>query len=222
MTVTEFSNEFDILYNNIMSNSAPGLNEYEKSVFLTQAQEAVILGIYNGTFSGDSFESTEESSEFLNPLVKQEVLVTTVKRKGLSENSIFYNIPESLWFITYESVILSDPALGCKDKSEVTVIPITQDLYSRIKENPFRNASKNRVLRLVIGNTIELISKYNIESYLIRYLSRPKPIILENLSDFGVTIDGYTGVSECKLSTALHNIILEKAVQLAKLAWSGK
>ena len=38
MTTQEFSNEFDILYNNIMSNSAPGLNEYEKSIFLTQAQ----------------------------------------------------------------------------------------------------------------------------------------------------------------------------------------
>jgi len=37
MTTGEFSNEFDLLYNNIMSNSAPGLNEYEKSVFLTKA-----------------------------------------------------------------------------------------------------------------------------------------------------------------------------------------
>ena len=35
MTITEFSNQFDVLYNNITSNQAPGLNEYEKSVFLT-------------------------------------------------------------------------------------------------------------------------------------------------------------------------------------------
>jgi hypothetical protein len=37
MTTTEFSNEFDILYNSITSNMAPGLDEYEKSVFLTRA-----------------------------------------------------------------------------------------------------------------------------------------------------------------------------------------
>jgi len=37
MTTTEFSNEFDILYNNVMSNKAPGLEGYEKSVFLTKA-----------------------------------------------------------------------------------------------------------------------------------------------------------------------------------------
>ena len=29
MTNQEFSNEFDILYNNVTSNQAPGLDEYE-------------------------------------------------------------------------------------------------------------------------------------------------------------------------------------------------
>ena len=39
MTNQEVSNEFDILYNNVTSNQAPGLDEYEKSVFLTKAQD---------------------------------------------------------------------------------------------------------------------------------------------------------------------------------------
>ena len=34
MTIQEFSTEFDVLYNNVTSNQAPGLNEYEKSLFL--------------------------------------------------------------------------------------------------------------------------------------------------------------------------------------------
>ena len=42
MTNEEFSNEFDVLYNSITSNQAPGLDEYEKSVFLTQAQEDIV------------------------------------------------------------------------------------------------------------------------------------------------------------------------------------
>ena len=46
MDVKDFSLEFDLLYNNIMSNKAPGLNEYEKSLFLTQAQELIVLDIY--------------------------------------------------------------------------------------------------------------------------------------------------------------------------------
>ena len=47
MTIKEFSDEFDILYNNINSNQAPGLNDYEKSIFLTKAQEELILSYYS-------------------------------------------------------------------------------------------------------------------------------------------------------------------------------
>ena len=47
MTNLEFSNEFDVLYNNITSNQAPGLDEYEKSVFLTKAQDEIIKAYFN-------------------------------------------------------------------------------------------------------------------------------------------------------------------------------
>lgn len=42
MTIQEFSNQFDVLFNNITSNEAPGVNEYEKSIFLTKAQDEVV------------------------------------------------------------------------------------------------------------------------------------------------------------------------------------
>ena len=47
MTTQEFSNEFEVLYNNIMSNQAPGLDEYEKSIFLTKAQEELVRDYFN-------------------------------------------------------------------------------------------------------------------------------------------------------------------------------
>ena len=36
-TAQEWEQEFDILYNSINSNTAPALDSYEKSVFLTMA-----------------------------------------------------------------------------------------------------------------------------------------------------------------------------------------
>ena len=33
MNIVETSQEFDVLYNNIKSDKAPGVDEYEKSVF---------------------------------------------------------------------------------------------------------------------------------------------------------------------------------------------
>lgn len=61
MTTTEFSNEFDILYNNITSNQAPGLDEYEKSVFLTRAQEDILKGYFNPKTNKiqEGFDSSE-------------------------------------------------------------------------------------------------------------------------------------------------------------------
>lgn len=47
MTPEEMSNEFDVLYNNITSNQAPGLDEYEKSLFLTKAQDEIIKAYFN-------------------------------------------------------------------------------------------------------------------------------------------------------------------------------
>lgn len=223
MTTQEFSNEFDILYNNIMSNSAPGLNEYEKSIFLTQAQEALVLDIYRGKFDENSFESTEEVSDYINTLVRQSKITDTVEGNGISTNSVFYQLPNDIWFITYESVILRDNNLDCKNGQEVIVKPITQDEYYSISKNPFRGANDRRVLRLLSDNKAELISKYRIESYLIRYLSKPEPIILDNLSTYGVTINGKSKITECKLNPAVHRILLNRAVQLAKSIWtSGK
>ena len=223
MTTQEFSNEFDILYNNIMSNSAPSLNKYEKSIFLTQAQEALVLDIYRGKFDENSFESTEEVSDYINTLVRQSKITDTVEGNGISTNSVFYQLPDDIWFITYESVILRDNNLDCKNGQEVIVKPITQDEYYSISKNPFRGANDRRVLRLLSDNKVELISKYGIESYLIRYLSKPEPIILDNLSTYGVTINGKSEITECKLNPAVHRILLNRAVQLAKSIWtSGK
>lgn len=223
MTTQEFSNEFDILYNNIMSNSAPGLNEYEKSVFLTLAQEAFVLDVYNGKYNENSFESTEEVSDYINTLVRQAQITNPTEGNGISKKSVFYQLPNDLWFITYESVILRDDALNCKNGQEVIVKPTTQDKYYSISKNPFRGANDRRVLRLLSNNKAELISKYRIESYLIRYLSKPEPIILADLSSYGVTINDKTEVTECKLNPAVHRILLNRAVQLAKSMWaSGK
>ena len=46
MTAQEFDYQFDVLYNNITSNQAPGLDAYEKSVFLTKAQDEIIKNYF--------------------------------------------------------------------------------------------------------------------------------------------------------------------------------
>lgn len=219
MTNTEFSVEFDILYNNIMSDSAPELSDYEKSVFLTQAQEAIIIALYNGSYNGDSFESTEEVSKYLDAYKKQCVMSTPVEGDTLSSKSKLFELPEDVWFITLELANIDYPSID--NKTSVPVVPVTEDEYSFIVRDPFKRDNKNKVLRLSYGNYSELISSYNISEYIIRYLSKPSPIILKSLHDEGVTIEGETIAKECKLNSAIHRIILNKAVLLAKLVWEA-
>lgn len=224
MTTQEFSNEFDTLLNSYSTVPPYGdenklgitLDEYEKSVFLTKAQEEIVVESYTGKNQfGESFERTEEIRRYLSDLVKTVVLSDKLTgHVGLSKTSMFFQLPEDVWFITYESATLKDERLGCLDGEEATIVPVTQDEYYRIAKNPFRGPSKGRAVRLDIGDgVIEIISDYNIDKYLVRYLSRPKPIVLVDLSE--LSVNGIKVRTECELNPVIHRAILERAVRLA-------
>lgn len=230
MTTEEFSNSFDVLLNSYKASSQFGeqssiidinLDEYEKSVFLTNAQEELVESVYSGKNPfRDSFEKTEEVRRYLSNLTK--TYKTSDKEdisSGLSDNSVFFKLPDDLWFITYEAVNLEGDNL-CTNGRNTSVTPITQDEYHKTKNNPFRGSNKRRALRLDLGdNMVEIISKYNVKEYLVRYLSRPTPIILVDLPE-GLTINNESKETDCKLNSALHRTILERAVQLALLSKS--
>lgn len=224
MTTEEFSNEFDTLLNSYSNVEVFGktpntveVDEYEKSVFLTNAQEEIVIDLYNGKNPfGDSFEKTEEIRRYLSDLIR--TYTTSTKEEGytgLSNKSVFFKLPEDLWFITYEAVNLKDDELGCMDGEGISVIPVTQDEYHRIKKNPFRGPNERRAIRLDLSEkVVEIVSKYNIDTYLVRYLARPRPIILSKLPD-NLSINGVSDKTECELNPVIHRAILERAVKLA-------
>lgn len=218
MTNKEFSDGFSTLLNSFGITPNITLDEYEKSTFLTNAQEQLIIDIYSGRniIYGKSFEQTEEIRRYLSNLVETYETSTKVTGKlGLSQDSVFFEIPQDTWFITYEVAFLKDIRLGCLDGIEASVVPLPQDDLYRAKDNPFRGPSKDRVLRLDIKSDLaELISKYNVDKYLMRYISQPTPIILVDLPD-GLSINGVSTESECELNPVVHRAILERAVQLA-------
>ena len=218
MTNKEFSDGFSTLLNSFGITPNITLDEYEKSTFLTNAQEQLIIDIYSGrnVIYGKSFEQTEEIRRYLSNLVETYETSTKVTGKlGLSKDSVFFEIPQDTWFITYEVALLKDSRLGCLDGIEASVVPLPQDDLYRAKDNPFRGPSKDRVLRLDIKSDLaELISKYNVDKYLMRYISQPTPIILVDLPD-GLSINGVSTESKCELNPVVHRAILERAVQLA-------
>lgn len=221
MTTEEFSNGFDVLVNSYsglepfgFSQSPLSFDEYEKSIFLTKAQEEIAEGLYTGKALGDSFEDTEQLRRYLAHLVKTAMLPCRVAPNGLSDKSVFAILPDDVWFITYESVTL-DSDSPCINGKEIQVVPVTQDEYHRIKGNPFRKPNSRKALRLDVDESmVELISEESIRNYLVRYLSRPEPIILLDLPD-ELSINNVKTKTECKLNPGIHRMILEVAVTLA-------
>ena len=235
MTVTEFSNEFDVLidsyrrfkdFDNKENLDSLDFNEYEKSIFLTRAQEDIVTSFYNGlNYTQESFENSEEIRRYLDALVKTVKTSTFITNPNstLSVNSVLATLPlnTDVWYIVYESVDLEDSNLKCNSIQRVSVIPTKHDNLQRILKNPFKRPNERRVLRLdLTGNVVELISKYTISNYTLRYISKPEPIILTNLPN-NLTINNVGTKNECKLNPVIHRMILEKAVQFALVSKLG-
>ena len=198
MTLEELSNEFDVIVNSYDNSQSLVFNEYEKSIYLTKAQEYIIKDLYR------NYEGTEELNSYLKTLIKDKTY--TIE----DSTNIELNYPDNFLYILKEYANINTT---CKSNNRVDVLPITQDEYNEVVENPFRG-SKSKVLRLE-ENKIKLITDLPIISYTMTYLSNPSPIILIDLPN-GLTINNESKKSTTiETSESIHREILDKAVQLA-------
>jgi hypothetical protein len=230
MTTQEFSNEFDVLYNNIMSNQAPGLDEYEKSVFLTKAQSEVLKNYFNpkGNKYQEGFGESEKRQIDFSTLIKAVKPTAYVGSSYVKfdDRSQLFQMPSDILFV------LNETALNTVDGVNrlINIVPINFDEYSRIMSKPYKQPLKNQGWRLFQSTGgVDFISEVIVKTgstltdYKVRYVKRPKPIILTDLADTysNVSIEGLTSVTECELDPILHPEVLQRAVELAKAAYTG-
>lgn len=148
MTVEEFSNEFDILYNNVMSNQAPGLNEYEKSVFLTKAQAEIIKSYFLGeTKTAHGFDKDSKKQYDFSSLIRIASLydVNTVKERitpieKLDRNSRVFLFPKD-YFLTINEVIYDG-------FTQYSVVPISYGEYQTELLKPYAFPVKRGAWRI--------------------------------------------------------------------------
>lgn len=227
MTEREFSDGFDTLassyrrfkdFDKKEELDSIEFDEFEKSSYLTIAQDEFVLSLYNGRNPyREGFEQTEELRRALDALVKTKSysIDEAVSGEGVSSNSVFFQLPDDMMFIVLEHITLNDDKLDCANGSIANVYPITHDEYLKIRKNPFRGPTLRKALRLDAGEgKVEIISEYSFETYFMRYLSQPEPIILEDLPE-DLTIKGQSKMHGCLLPEQLHRPILQRAVQMA-------
>ena len=225
MDHTEFSNGFDVLYNNIMSNAAPGINEYEKSVLLTKAQDEVLKNYFNpkGNKYQEGFDGSAKRQIDFSGLISVKEGTLLNGQAGFDFRAKIYRMPEDVFLIINETLTT--------DTGVKQVVPISFDEYSRLMSRPYKEPLKYQAWRLVTEGSgsdniiVELIphSGETVSKYTIRYVRRPKPIVLVDLaSEYGdVSINGVSTISECELNPLIHEEILQRAVEMAKIVYTG-
>lgn len=231
MTTQEFSNEFDVLYNNIMSNQAPSLDEYEKSVFLTKAQLEILKNYFNpkGNKYGQGFDENAKRQIDFSTLITVAKPSQYTPEGGyvkFDDRSQLYKMPQDILLMLNETGINTVDGV----KRLISIIPMNYEEYARLMSKPWKQPLKNQGWRLFqstggVDFISEVVIKYNssLADYKIRYVKRPKPIILANLADeySNVSIEGINTITECELDPILHPEILQRAVELAKSAYTG-
>lgn len=289
MSVEEMDNMFDVLYNNITSNQALGLNAYEKSVFLTKGQDETMKNYFNPKSKGNNTQegfdgsakrqvdfsllttvATTSTTSYTYSLVTGKTdkdgkpvysrTETTVPKSTYSytvaydtggnvlkddngnvlyirnegtdvsgfgtplfdmrENTKSITLPSKLMYAINEMVEVTRN----DKKILLQVVPIKFDEYSRLMCKPYKRPLKYQAWRLINNDVVnkadivvgpsDILTKYT-----IRYVRRPNPIIVSNLD--GLTIEGKSTATECELDPILHEEILQRAVELAKVAWTN-
>lgn len=233
MSPTEFSDRFEVLWNNIMSNAAPGLNEYEKSVFLTKAQSEIIKNYFNpsGNKYREGFDQSPKRQIDFSMLMKSVKLAKSTSEVQYDVRSDNYKYPSDILVIVNESLLIvrNQSTVGVRQ-----VIPIAFDEYTRLMSKPFKEPLKNQAWRLITGvdsnstAIAEIIPNNNdrkdSERFLqVRYVKKPRPIIVADLDQTvgDVTIDGEYTAMTSELDPSIHEEILQRAVELAKASYAS-
>lgn len=249
MTTQEFSNTFDTLLNSYASKAVFGdqashqeivLDEYEKSVLLTQAQDIIVKQYFERTNSNLGFDESERRQMDFSSLITVANTAVGSSTSGNFGDGWVVTTPVAdsthILFILNERLILTKANSPTKN---FVVVPINYHEYDRQMSKPFAQPLKKQAWRLIQddasdateGTKVEiiptdaakdLVSDGYSASYKIRYVRRPTPIVLVNLENSGLSVDGVDAVTECELNPILHIDILNKAVELALSTRGGR
>ena len=186
-----------------------GINYNQLISALNTAFEGNILVEIN-----DEVLGTEQISEgYLNPsTISLDAIGDT---ETYDDRGVFVNLPSNLLFTLNEKVI-------DVDGKNYVVVPINYKEYDRQMSRAYTQPLKKQAWRLFNDGNAELLKAElipvkgtTIDSYKVRYIRRPRPIVLVDLTVDDLDIEGVSTPTECELNPIIHLDILNKAVELA-------
>ena len=228
----EWEERFDVLFNNVTSNQAPGLNTYEKCVLLTKGQDEVLKNHFSTSSQGNTLKEGYDDSP--KRQIDFSMLTTSSTITEVSSGAQFDTRSNSKSIILPSGMLMIVNELAQVNRNgktvDLVVVPLRFDEYNRLMSKPYTRPLVKQAWRLINSDSankadIVIGPGDTLTKYIVRYIRKPKPIIIGDLD--GLTLDGYTygtGTDQtqgCELDPILYEEILQRAVELAKIAWTS-
>jgi len=220
LSAADMKEEFLISYDRVANLGAPGYEDEEISLFLSQAQDRLLKTRLNpkGNKYRESLDQTEKRKKDFSELLRDAVdsggnLTTAVSanQNGTLPNGKFFDLPEDFLFAWSERV---ETDIQCDGKNkEIDVKPVTHDQFNANKDNPWKKPYDDLAWRMDFSQETvgasgtkrhEIITdgSYQVTKYLLRYVKVPREIVIA------------TNIS-CELNAEVHREIVDLAVEIA-------
>jgi len=205
------------------------LSNIEEELLITQVEDTDnVVGDYIGFTTSNVYGRDLPSDGFSISYSLNAPTIVQSEYPTFDDRGYIYKMPSEtvgeqeiskVLFILNEKLIATD---GYGDKTDFVIVPINYQEYDREMSKAYAQPLKKQAWRLFqnieTGFDIysELIPRFDTVMtnavYRVRYVRRPKPIVLSNLD--GLSIEGETDESGCELNPILHMDIVQKAVEL--------
>lgn len=189
MTIQEFSNTFDTLLNSYNVQAQFGeqtsradivLDEYEKSVLLTQAQDLIIKSYFDGSLNnqGQGFDDSTRRQVDFSSLIKIAILEPiTQDTVVFDDRGIVYQLPrrdnqegttDVLFILNEKLTQQSKVGEEVKVSKDFVIVPISYREYDREMSKPYAQPLKKQAWRLFQNQATgfdvnsELIPRFNV------------------------------------------------------------
>ena len=196
MSPSEMSDFFDLSFNNITSNQAPGLNEFEKSCFLTKAQNEVVINHFIANSKGNNIQTGFDGNA--KRQIDFSMLMRTIEGTAVTpsinihhgSNVGYFMIPSNILLYVSEGLTVLRKGVS----KLLAVFPISYKEYNKLMSKPFRRPLKNQAWRMITSGAF---SSYTYNDYIeVSNLVVTAPNIVG-----GVTAqDIFSVINGCKLA----------------------
>lgn len=243
MTANEMRYEFNVGYDKIVNQAAPGYRDAEVSVLLNKAQEEFIITKYQplGNKYRQGYEQSEKRRKDLSNLTETAVLDTyTYSATDNHPNGRFWLLPDNLLYTIQEETLINidnecDEVDYTETLSKVTrattisiadgvaetlmripVKPITHDEYNYTIKSPFKKPSRKKVLRLDYNrDNLQLMRTHEL-------LTDGTYVVVRYFVRYirrprGIVVDKTTPANmvNCELDESTHREVVAIAVRMA-------